>query len=176
MKKFVILFCLLIIPSFLASPGLTYDIEKDINNFIKKERKELIKHVLGDYKEEIVSAIIKHVRREECLHGEINLRKLLIIMANKESSGNPEAISKKGAVGVWQIMKKEAERYGYTSSDMFLIENNLIVAKKVLYRKACLVKNPWNAVKYYNGRGPRAHNYKISIKKAYYKIIQTEKI
>jgi len=165
------LFCLLIISSLVIAPELTGDIKKDINNFVKKERNELIRHIWGDYKEEIVTAIIKHVPYEECLLNKISMRKLLVVMANKESAGNPTAISKRGAIGVWQIMPYEAEYYGYTAKDMFSIEKNLLVAKKVLYRKASVVKNPWNAVKYYNGSGWHAHNYKKHIKRAYYKII-----
>ena len=173
MKIFItfILICLLIIPSLVVAPVLTDDIENDINSFIKKERSELISHIWGDYKEEIVTAIIKHVPRQEYLLNKINMRKLLIVMANKESAGNPEAISKRGAIGIWQIMPYEAEYYGYTTEDMFSIENNLLVARKVLYRKANLVKNAWTAVRCYNGSGWIAHNYKRQIKRAYYKII-----
>jgi len=168
--KVFILFCLLMIPSLVIAPVLTDDVVNEINRFVKQERSELISHIWGDYKEEIVTVVIKHVPYEESLLGKINMRKLLIVMANKESAGNPKAVSKRGAIGVWQIMPYEAEYYGYTAEDMFSIEKNLLVAKKVLYRKANLVKNAWTAVQCYNGSGWYAHNYKNHVKRAYYKL------
>jgi len=154
------------LPSISFSPSFSKDVQKSISAY-KTKRCELLKYVVGNHKEEIISTIIKYVEKDEYIHNTIQVQKLLIVMANKESSGNPKAVSRKGAVGVWQIMPSEATFYGFTVDEMFSIEKNLIVAKKILYRKARKVKNPWNAVKYYNGKGIKAHNYMRMVQREY---------
>lgn len=124
------------------------------------------KHLPGKHKENIINSVIDLVKEDESIHN-INLRVLLIAMARVESSANPFAVSKVGARGVWQVMGREASSRGYHPVYMHLINENLVVAKDILYYKSSRVNNGWRAVRYYNGTGIHAKAYEKKVQKIY---------
>jgi hypothetical protein len=77
-----------------------------------------------------------------------------------------EAVSPKGAVGVWQLMPKRAESHGYSVQDMRNDEKCADAAVRELTHKLAMAKgNIAKAKRLYCGAGPQADAYEIKIKK-----------
>ena len=144
------------------------NVELKIEYNVKHEKikKCFSKHLPGKHKEAIINNVIDLVKEDEAIHN-INLRVLLIAMAKVESSGNPMAVSKKGALGVWQVMWGEASYRGYHPIQMYLIGENLVVAKDILYYKSSRVNDGWRAVRYYCGTGVEAKVYEKNVQQVY---------
>ena len=91
----------------------------------------------------------------------------MIAMAKVESSGNPMAVSERGAIGVWQVMGREASSRGYHPAHMYFIGANLVVARDILYYKSSRVDVGWRAVRYYCGTGVDARAYEKKVQQVY---------
>ena len=73
-------------------------------------------------------------------------------------SGN--AVSSKGALGVWQLMPKRAKSHGYSPEDMENNEKCAEAAVRELYSKLEMAQgNLERAKKLYCGQGPQADSY-----------------
>jgi hypothetical protein len=72
------------------------------------------------------------------------------------------AVSKKGAVGVWQLMPKRAMSHGYSPEDMVNDEKCAEAAVRELADKLIMAKgNLVKAKKFYCGVGPEANAYEV---------------
>jgi len=71
-----------------------------------------------------------------------------------------DAVSSKGALGVWQLMPRRARSHGYSPSDMENDEKCAEAAVRELYTKLDMAKgNLERAKKLYCGQGPQADAY-----------------
>jgi hypothetical protein len=90
-------------------------------------------------------------------------------IALAETGGNKlsaEAVSSKGALGVWQLMPNRAKSHGYSPEDMENDEKCAEAAVRELYTKLEMAQgNMDRAKKYYCGQGPQAESYLRKIHK-----------
>ncbi len=71
-----------------------------------------------------------------------------------------DAVSSKGALGVWQLMPRRAKSHGYSPSDMENDEKCAEAAVRELYTKLTMAQgNLERAKKLYCGQGPEADAY-----------------
>lgn len=71
-----------------------------------------------------------------------------------------EAVSSKGALGVWQLMPRRAKSHGYSPADMENDEKCAEAAVRELYTKLTMAQgNLERAKKLYCGQGPQADAY-----------------
>jgi Transglycosylase SLT domain len=76
-----------------------------------------------------------------------------------------QAISTKGALGVWQLMPFRARSHGYSSKDMLDDRKCAEAAVRELYSKLDMAQgNLERAKKYYCGQGPEANAYMKKIR------------
>lgn len=71
-----------------------------------------------------------------------------------------DAVSSKGALGVWQLMPRRAKSHGYSPADMENDEKCAEAAVRELFTKLSMAQgNLERAKKLYCGRGPQAEAY-----------------
>ena len=87
--------------------SLNNDIKRELNYYLKQDRKFIL-YALNNRRK--FEPMIKKVFEDHGVPGE------LAIVALIESRYNPDAVSRSGAVGMWQFMKSTGELYGLTVS------------------------------------------------------------
>jgi len=96
-------------------------------------------------------------------------------IALAETGGNrlsAEAVSSKGALGVWQLMPQRAKSHGYTPEDMEDDEKCAEAAVRELYIKLEMAQgNMDRAKKLYCGQGPQADAYLKKIRQVRQEIL-----
>ncbi|MCK4763905.1 MAG: lytic transglycosylase domain-containing protein [Candidatus Aminicenantes bacterium] len=119
----IFLFALLsVLPTLLLSQDIVIKYDKSGNKVITNNayspHKIYFKKPAGGKKKSSTSGSVQSVPREYLnkirkLAAKYGLKeKLIIAVARAESSFNPNAVSKKGAVGLMQLMKSTAKQYG----------------------------------------------------------------
>lgn len=101
------------------------------------------------------------IEREASLNGiEPELVKAIIQV---ESGGDPIAVSHTGDIGIMQVNKEHLKYFGYSESDLFDMEKNIIAGTRLLREELNRFGNEFDALRAYNCGSPKAKKSRCGI-------------